>query len=138
MTDAIVDSNVLVDVWLQNPLWVNWSIRAMAWARGQGDLIVNQIILAEVSVPFAAPGDVEAAMALHLFRRDSLPWEAAFVAGKAFALYRDRGGSRRSPMPDFYIGAHAQLKGFRLVTRDHNRYRTYFPSVELISPETHP
>jgi predicted nucleic acid-binding protein len=77
-------------------------------------------------------------MALHLFRRDSLPWEAAFIAGKAFAKYRDRGGSRHAPMPDFYIGAHAQVKGLRLVTRDHNRYRTYFPSVELISPETHP
>ena len=138
MTDAIIDSNVLVDVWVQNPVWAPWSIRAMSWARGHGDLVINQIILAEVSVPFASPGAVDIAMALQLFRRDSLPWEAAFIAAKAFEKYRDRGGDRRSPMPDFYIGAHAQVSRFRLVTRDHNRYRTYFPSVEVISPETHP
>lgn len=138
MTDAIVDSNVLVDVWVQNPTWSRWSIEAIAWARGHGELVINPIILAEVSVPFASPGAVDLAMALHLFRREPLPWEAAFVAGKAFEKYRARGGDRRSPMPDFYIGAHAEVSRLRLVTRDHDRYRTYFPTVEVISPETHP
>ena len=138
MTDAIIDSNVLVDVWVKDPVWAAWSLQTIAWARRQGDLVINQIILAEVSVPFASPHDLDTAMALHLFRRDTLPWEAAFVAGKAFAKYRDRGGNRRSPMPDFYIGAHAEVRGFRLVTRDHDRYRIYFPSVDVVSPDTHP
>jgi predicted nucleic acid-binding protein len=97
-------------------------------------LVINPIIYAEVAVGFDAPEDVEAALPADGYRREPLPYEAAFAAGKAFLDYRRRGGTRTSPLPDFYIGAHAAVRGYRLLTRDAARYRTYFPAVELIAP----
>ena len=138
MTDTLVDSNVLIDVWSADPAWADWSANAIALARLAGAIVINPIIFAEVCVSFAAPEEAEGAMSEHLFRRDDLPWEAAFIAASAFAQYRLAGGNKRSPLPDFYIGAHAELGGLRLLTRDTGRYRTYFPRVELITPETHP
>lgn len=91
-------------------------------------------IYAEVSVAYKKIEDLEAALPTSLFRREALPYEAAFLAGKAFLQYRKRAGARRAHLPDFYIGAHAAVAGFRLLTRDDARYRTYFPSVTLISP----
>jgi predicted nucleic acid-binding protein len=97
-------------------------------------LAINPLVYAEVSVGFSRIEDLEELLPATLFRREALPYEAAFLAGKAFLRYRRRGGVRLAPMPDFYIGAHAAIAGFRLLTRDASRYRTYFPSVEIIAP----
>ena len=97
-------------------------------------LAINPLIYAEVSISFRRIEDLELAAPATLFRREALPYEAAFLAGKAFVRYRRRGGARAAPLPDFYIGAHAAVSGFRLLTRDATRYRTYFPTVELIAP----
>lgn len=138
MTDTLVDANVLIDVWSADPAWADWSADAITAARQLGELVINPLIFAEVCLSFASPEEADAAMAPHLFRRDDLPWSAACVAANAFARYRATGGNRRSPLPDFYIGAHAEVGALRLLTRDTGRYTTYFPRVELVSPETHP
>lgn len=138
MTDTLVDSNVLIDVWSDDPVWADWSENAVALARLTGDVVINPLIFAEVCVSFASVEEADGAMSEHLFRRDDLPWEAAFIAASAFVRYRFAGGNRRSPVPDFYIGAHAEIGALRLLTRDAARYKTYFPNVELICPESHP
>jgi predicted nucleic acid-binding protein len=97
-------------------------------------LIVNPLIYAEVSVRFERIAELDAALKVSLFRRDALPWEAGFFAGKCFRRYRREGGARRSPLPDFYVGAHAAIRDHRLLTRDASRYRTYFPTLKLIAP----
>lgn len=107
----------------------------LAECADSGVLIINPIIYAEVSVGFDRIEELDEALPADAFRRDPLPWEAAFLAGKCFLAYRRRGGTRRSPLPDFYIGAHAAVKGLPLLTRDPNRYRTYFPHLTLLSPE---
>ena len=100
-----------------------------------GTLVINPIIYAEVSVGFERIEELEDVLPADSFRRDPLPWEAAFLAGKCFLRYRRRGGMRRSPLPDFYIGAHAAVAGLPLLTRDPRRYRTYFPQLRLLAPE---
>jgi predicted nucleic acid-binding protein len=97
-------------------------------------LVINALVYAEVSVGFSTIEAVEEALPRDLFRREDLPYEAAFLAGKCFLEYRRGGGEKRSPLPDFYIGAHAAVAGYRLLTRDASRYRTYFPRLELIAP----
>ena len=138
MTDTLVDSNVLIDVWTSDSAWADWSTAAMEQAREEGELVINPLIYAEVCVPFDSPEDLERAMTPHLFKREALPWEAAFPAAKAFERYRSSGGGRRAPLPDFYIGAHAEVRGYRLLTRDTQRYRTYFPTLSIIAPDSHP
>ena len=101
-------------------------------ALDRGALFVNQIIYAEVSVAFAAVEHCDEALGTRWVERVPLPWPASFLAGKAFVEYRRRGGIKRSPLPDFFIGAHAAVDGLTLLTRDPSRYRTYFPTVELI------
>ena len=98
-----------------------------------GVLVINPIVYAEVSV-FRRIEELDEALPADAFRRDPLPWEAGFLAGKCFVEYRRRGGSRRSPFPDFYIGAHAAVAGMPLLTRDARRDRTYFPSLSLLAP----
>ena len=100
-----------------------------------GTLVINPIIYAEVSIGFERIEELEDVLPADSFRRDPLPWEAAFLAGKCFLRYRRRGGMRRSPLPDFYIGAHAAVAGLPLLTRDPRRYRTYFPQLRLLAPE---
>jgi hypothetical protein len=114
--------------------WLSWSATAIQRFANEGLLVINPIIYAEISIDFEQPGDVDAAVPAEIYRREPLPYEAAFLAGKAFLDYRRRGGTRTSPMPDFYIGAHAVVRRYRLLTRDAARYRTYFPTVELIAP----
>jgi predicted nucleic acid-binding protein len=97
-------------------------------------LVINPIIYAEVSIGFERIEELDEVLPLDSFRRDPLPWEAAFLAGKCFLEYRRRGGARRSPLPDFYIGAHAAVMGLPLLTRDARRYRTYFPHLSLLAP----
>ena len=135
MAAVLVDSNVLLDVLIPDPQWEQWSSRALADAGENHVLVINPIIYSEVSTGFDRIEDLDEALSAEMFRRDPLPWEAAFLAGKSFLEYRKRGGERRSPLPDFYIGAHAAIGGMELLTRDAARYRTYFPTVTLICPE---
>jgi hypothetical protein len=114
--------------------WAGWSSTALATVGNEAILVINPLVYTEVSVRFDSIEDVEDAVPPALFRREDVPYEAAFLAGKVFVTYRRRGGSRRSPPPDFLIGAHAAVNGYRLLTRDARRYRTYFPSLELITP----
>ena len=132
----MVDSNVLLDVATDDPVWGAWSSAALAGAADESVLVVNALIYAEVSIGFASIEDLEAALPAELYRREDLPYEAAFLAGKCFLEYRQRGGIKRSPLPDFYIGAHAAVAGYRLLTRDAIRYRTYFPKLDLLAPSS--
>ena len=133
MSAVLVDSNVLLDVLLPDPEWEAWSADALARTADRAVLVINPVIYGEVSIGFRDVETLEAALPT-AFRRESIPWDAAFLAGKSFASYRRRGGVRRSPLPDFFIGAHAAVRGHRLLTRDARRYRAYFPTVELIAP----
>ncbi len=131
---TLVDSSVVLDIVTDDPAWGDWSADALAQARDEGRLVVNPIVYAEVSTGFERIEDLDETIPASDFEREPLPYQAGFVAGKAFLTYRRRGGVRLSPLPDFYIGAHAAVAGYRLLTRDASRFRTYFPSVELIAP----
>ena len=135
-TGTLVDTNVLLDVLTEDETWFTWSLAALAAAAEAGPLWINPIIYAEVSVRFSRIEDLEAALPPEDYRRVQLPWEAAFLAGKAFLDYRRKGGTRSSTLPDFFIGAHAAVQDLALVTRDGARYRTYFPTVRLETPDT--
>lgn len=134
MTDVLVDSNVILDILTEDPQWFEWSAQILTEYADQGALVINPLIYAEVAIGFNRIEELEEALPTDFFRRDALPYEAAFLAGQSFLEYRRRGGERRSPLPDFYIGAHAAVTGMSLLTRDVNRYRTYFPTVQLITP----
>ena len=131
---VIVDSNVLLDVFTEDPEWYEWSASSLADQAERAVLIINPIIYAEVSVRFARIEELEEALPTDVYRRESLPWDSAFLAGKVFTDYRKRGGTKGSPMPEFYIGAHAAVRGATLLTRDASRYRTYFPTLRVIAP----
>jgi predicted nucleic acid-binding protein len=131
---VLVDSNVILDVATSDPTWGEWSSEALARAADESVLVINPIVFAEVSVGFERVEDLEEALPLELYRRDPLPYEAAFLAGKSFFAYRRRGGRHATPLNDFYIGAHAAVAGHRLLTRDARRFRTYFPRLVLIAP----
>ncbi len=130
----LVDSNVILDVATDDPSWGEWSRNALAEAADFSTLAINPIIYAEVSVGFDAIETLDDALPPEVFTRLLLPYEAGFLAGKAFLDYRRRLGTRSTPLPDFYIGAHAAIENHTLLTRDASRYRTYFPTVALISP----
>ena len=134
MRPVLVDSNVILDVATMDAVWGTWSEARVRVLADQTTLIINPLIYAEVSVRYETVEELEGVVPAEVFRRDALPYEAALLAGKCFRAYRRRGGTRRSPMPDFYIGAHAAVSGYRLLTRDAGRYRSYFPSVDLIAP----
>jgi predicted nucleic acid-binding protein len=135
LSSVLVDSNVILDVVTDDPRWGEWSSSMLARCAESGVLIINPIIYAEVSVGFERIEELDQALPTDSFRRDPLPWEAAFLAGKCFLTYRRRGGSRRSPLPDFYIGAHAAVRDLIVLTRDPRRYRTYFPHLNILAPE---
>jgi predicted nucleic acid-binding protein len=131
----MIDSNVLLDLVTEDPVWFRWSEAAIQNAADTSRLVINAVIFAEVSVGYGRIEDMDAALSTNLLEREALPYEAAFLAGKAFATYRRRGGLKRSPLPDFFIGAHAAIGRYRLLTRDAGRYRAYFPTVTLITPD---
>jgi predicted nucleic acid-binding protein len=131
---TLVDSNVILDLVTDDRQWSAWSSDALASAADESTLAINPVVYAEVSIGFRTIEELENLLPVGDFRRLELPYEAAFLAGKAFLSYRRRGGNRTAPLPDFYIGAHAAIAGMRLLTRDPQRYRTYFPSVTLIAP----
>lgn len=132
--DMVVDSNVILDIVTEDKRWFTWSSDALAQYSETHTLVINQVIYTEVSIGFDRIEDIEAVLSPMLFRRDPIPWEAAFLAGKCFLQYRKKGGGKRSPLPDFFIGAHAAVLGIPLLTRDASRYRTYFPKLKLIAP----
>jgi predicted nucleic acid-binding protein len=131
---TLVDSNVLLDLATNDSRWAPWSQAALAQLSERGTLVINPIVYAEVSVGYVRIEELDSAIPEERFEREHLPWAAAFLAGKCFVDYKRRGGASRSPLPDFYIGAHAAVAGMRLLTRDASRYRTYFPKLELIAP----
>jgi predicted nucleic acid-binding protein len=134
MSTVLVDSNVIIDLLDRDGEWADWSAAMLTDAAERGRLVINPIIYAEVSVEYDDVDEVEDALPHDYFLRAPLPWEAAFLAGKCFERYRRRGGTKRSPLPDFYIGAHAAVTGMTLLTRDARRYRTYFPKLRIIAP----
>jgi predicted nucleic acid-binding protein len=131
---VLVDSNVLLDLLEEDTLWYDWSASHLQQAADHTALIINPVIYSEISVGFKRIEELEAVLQPDLFQRRPIPWEAAFLAGKCFVRYRRLGGTKRSPLPDFFIGAHAAVEGLTLLTRDAARYRTYFPSLKLITP----
>ena len=134
MARVLVDTNVLLDVATEDPRWLDWSSTQLVAAMDAGGLAMNPIVYAEFSVHYAAIEEVEDALAALDLERLAIPYEAAFLAGKVFKRYRERGGKRNAPLPDFFLGAHAAVEGLTLLTRDARRYREYFPRLELIAP----
>lgn len=134
MRPTLVDSNVLLDVITGDDEWLDWSASALARAADRSPLVINPIVYAEVAARFARIEDLEEALPPDYYQRRPLPWDAAFLAGQCFVRYRRRGGARRSPMPDFYIGAHAAIEDLTLLTRDARRYRSYFPTLRIVAP----
>jgi predicted nucleic acid-binding protein len=134
VTATLVDSNVLLDIATEDPDWYAWSADALARAADDRRLVINAIVYAEVSIGFSAIEELDDALPPDVFARERLPYEAAFLAGKAFLAYRRRGGARSRPLPDFFISAPAAIAGYRVLTRDTRRYQHYFPTVSLGTP----
>jgi predicted nucleic acid-binding protein len=135
MTAVMVDSNVLLDLMTEDRRWLSWSAEAVENAADRFRLVINPIIYAEVSIRYSRIEDLEAALPKAMLDREAIPYEAAFLAGKCFLVYRQRGGTKQLPLPDFFVGAHAAVAGYRLLTRDAARYRSYFPRLSLIAPD---
>jgi predicted nucleic acid-binding protein len=138
MNATLVDSNIILDVIKEDDVWGLWSFRQIVASANLGALYVNQLIFAEVAAAFDKQYELAGFLRSNEIELIDLPWEAAFLAGHTHVHYRRNGGSRERTLPDFMIGAHAQVKSFRLVSRDVQPYRSYFSDLELIAPDTHP
>ena len=134
MSLYLADSSVLLDVFTADPAWAEWSIARLEEASAEGTIFINPVVYAEISIRFSRIEDLEAALDGSGLLWTEIPREALFLAGKAFLSYRKAGGTRTSPLPDFFIGAHAYVAHLPLLTRDPRRVRTFFPSVRLITP----
>lgn len=130
----LIDSNVLLDILDEDSEWYEWSAEAIIHATNRSPVAINQVIYAEASIRFATPDEFEEVYPPHIFRRESLPFVAGFLAAKAHVAYRRKGGFRSATLPDFFIGAHAVVANYKVMTRDPRRFRRYFPTVELITP----
>jgi predicted nucleic acid-binding protein len=135
MNGLLVDSNVVLDIFLDDPNWADWSESTLANYSDHKALYINAIVYTEVSVGFEKIEDLESALHKGGFQMLQIPKEALFLAGKAYLEYKAGRGMKRSPLPDFYIGAQAAVLGLDLITRDVTRYQRYFPTVKLICPE---
>ena len=135
MKGLLVDSNVILDIFLDDPDWADWSEAALAKHSNNMTLYINSIVYAEVSVGFKKIEELETALHKGGFQMLEIPKEALFLAGKAYLNYRKDKGIKKSPLPDFYIGAQAAVLDLDLITRDVGRYKTYFPTVRIICPE---
>jgi predicted nucleic acid-binding protein len=135
---TLIDTNVLIDVWGPVGPLTQWSASAIASCRRDGALVLNTIIWSELAPLIATEAALRKAVGMLEMDREFLPWDAAFLAGVTHSRYRRAGGVRERTLPDFFIGAHATVAGHRLLTRDAARYRSYFPDLDIISPETHP
>ena len=133
---TLVDSCVLLDVITGDEQWADWSAEQIAVAMDTGRVVINPLIYAEVSVGYETVEELDELLPSRDYEREPLPYPAGFAAGKAFLRSRRGGGDKRSPMPDFYIGAHAAIAGYQLLTRDVRRYRTYFPTIDIVGPES--
>lgn len=131
---TLIDTNVLLDLVTDDPVWADWSIRQLEAAAQRGPLLINDVVYAELSVRFPRIDDVERLLSEAGLTVAAIPRQALFLAGKAFQRYRTSGGARLGVLPDFFIGAHASVTALPLLTRDVRRYRAYFPAVDLISP----
>jgi len=131
---TLIDTNVLFDFLSEDTDWFDWSAAMIAQAADRGAVVINPIVYAAVSVRYDRIEDVDEALPIDYFVRADLPWDAAFLAAKCFERYRRHGGVKTSALPDFFIGAHAAVAGMSLLTRDARRYRTYFPTLKLITP----
>jgi predicted nucleic acid-binding protein len=131
---VLVDTNVLLDVLEDDPQWATWSQGQLESVGLTDALAINAVIYAELSMAFARIEELEDALSQAALSMEAIPREALFLAGKAFLDYRRRRGSRGGVLPDFFIGAHAAVNGYALLTRDSARYRSYFPTVRLIAP----
>ena len=134
MAAVMVDSNVLLDLMTEDARWYSWSAEGVERAADRFRLVINPVNYAEVSIRYSRIEDLEAALPKAMLDREAIPYQAAFLAGKCFLAYRQRGGTKQSPLSDFFIGAHAAVAGYRLLTRDAARYRSYFPRLSLIAP----
>jgi predicted nucleic acid-binding protein len=132
---TLVDTNVIVDILANNPGWMPWSAERLTERSGFGALIINDVIYAEIGIGFETEATLVEKLEPFGLVRERIPSSALFLAGKAYLRYREGGGSRTGVLPDFFIGAHAQVARLPILTRDTRRYRNYFPGVELISPE---
>jgi len=130
----LIDSNIILDTFTEDPQWFAWSSQKLAEYAETAALCINPVIYAEVSIRFQCIEDLEDVLPRDYFRREPLHYEAAFLAGKCFLQYRERGGTKQSPLPDFLIGAHAAVMGWPLMTRDARRYAAYFPKLSLVTP----
>jgi predicted nucleic acid-binding protein len=135
---TLIDTNILVDLSIPASDWHGWSRQRAMEAFRNGPVLINPIIYAEFSVRYRDMDEVDRLLPQNEFRRENLPWPAVFAAAAAFRIYRKSGGERDSILPDFLIGAHAAIRGYTVLTRDPKGYRSYFPSLDLITPETHP
>jgi predicted nucleic acid-binding protein len=133
---TLVDTNVLLDLVTNDRDWADWSLARLEDAALEGPLLINDIVYAETSIRFDRIEDLDATLAAARIKLAPAPRPALFLAGKTFRRYRAAGGTRTGVLPDFFIGAHAAIEGWPLLTRDTNRYRTYFPQVTLIAPAT--
>ena len=129
---VLIDSNVVIDL-ATNSEWANWAADRLAELADE-PFAINQLIYSESLFSYRSADHLDSLLAQLGIERLSLPWAAAFPASRAFRAYRERGGSRTSPLPDFYIGAHAQVANLTLLTRDARRFRTYFPDINLVAP----
>ena len=134
MSSFLLDTNVLLDIATKDLAWVEWSESQYLLASAHGPIVINPVIYAELSPAFATEADLDAWVEPGVFQRSALPYDCCWLAGQAFVKYRRAGGTKTSPLPDFFIGAHAESSRLTVVTRDPTRFRTYFPSVVLITP----
>ena len=135
MRGVLVDSNIILDVFLDDHDWADWSESKLADFGSMTNLFINPVVYSEVSIGFKRIEELESALNRGGFQMLEIPKEALFLAGKAYLKYRKSRGSKRPPLPDFYIGAQAAILNMNLLTRDEKRYRTYFPTIKLISPK---
>jgi predicted nucleic acid-binding protein len=132
---TLVDTNVLLDIATDDPAWARWSLRQLDAAAVRGPIFINSAIYSELSIGYSRIEDLDKIVAAAGLTLVDIPRAALFLAGKVFQRYRARGGKRTGVLPDFFIGAHAAVAAFPLLTRDSRRYRTYFPGITLIAPE---
>lgn len=132
---TLVDTNVLLDIAINDPRWAAWSLRQLDGAAVRGPLLINAVVYAEFSIGYARIEEIDRVLADAALELAEMPRAALFLAGKAFQRYRTRGGSRTGVLLDFFIGAHAAVAGLPLLTRDPRRYRAYFSGIALIAPD---
>ena len=132
---TLADANVLLDVVTDDPVWIAWSLAALAAAALAGPIFINDVVYAEISTRYASIEELDEMLAGTMIRIAPIPPSALFLAGKAFLRYRKAGGIRTGVLPDFFIGAHAVIEGWPLLRRDPRRYRTYFPTLRVIAPD---